>query len=253
MSVLPSSVLQDTAHHKVSDKYTHINTTLIIDKLLNNGFELHEAKEANVRKLDNMGYQKHLVTLKYSELETSEGVPTVVIRNSHNRSSSLSLFSGYIRFACFNGLIAGSSIESVSMQHKRNWEQDVDSFLMGYQSKINKLHNEYESMKLFRMSSYDEKRFTQQAAELRYPIDDYMDYRELSRVRRVEDRGDNLWVVFNRVQENILKGDFERKVISESEELGKIETWGKARIITDNDEILRINRSLHNLAMRYVS
>ena len=79
MSVLPSSVLQDTAHHKVSDKYTHINTTLIIDKLLNNGFELYEAKEANVRKVDNMGYQKHLVTLKYSELETSEGVPTVVI------------------------------------------------------------------------------------------------------------------------------------------------------------------------------
>ena len=139
------------------------------------------------------------------------------------------------------------------MQHKRNWEQDVDSFLMGYQSKINKLHNEYESMKTFRMSSYDEKRFTQQAAELRYPLDDYMDYRELSRVRRIEDRGDNLWVVFNRVQENILKGDFERRIISESEELGKIETWGKARIITDNDEVLRINRSLHNLAMRYVS
>lgn len=253
MSALPLSVTQDKAHHKVSDRYTQINTSLIIEKLLDSGFELYEAKEANVRKVDNVGFQKHLVTLKFSELETAEGVPTVVIRNSHNRTSGLSLFSGYIRFACFNGLIAGSSIESFNIQHKRSWEQDVDTFLNGYVDTIYQLQEDYNKMKFYRMSSYMEKDFTKKAAQLRYSLDDYMDYRELSRVKRIEDRGNDLYRIFNRVQENLLAGDFERRIVNESEELGRVESWGKAKIITNTEEIVRLNRSLHDIAMKAIA
>lgn len=253
MSALPQSVVQTERHSRVSERYTNINTEIIIDKLLGNGFELYEAKEARVRKEENVGFQKHLVTLKYSEFETAEGVPTVVIRNSHNRSSGLSLFSGFIRFACFNGLIAGTDIESFNIQHKRSWESDVDNFLFGYEQKIHQLMGQYDAMKSKRMSSYDEKMFTQAVAKLRYPLDDYMDYRELSRVNRVEDRGDSLYLVYNRAQENLLKGDFERRIITESEELGKVESWGKAKIITNTEEIVRLNRAMHNIAMEFVA
>lgn len=253
MSALPQSVVQTKRHSKVSERYTPINTELIIDKLLNNGFELHEAKEARVRKEENIGFQKHLVTLKYTQFETAEGVPTVVIRNSHNRSTGLSLFSGFIRFACFNGLIAGDSIESFNIQHRRSWESDVDQFLFGYEQKIHQMMGDYDKMKNKRMSSYDEKLFAKAVAELRYPIEDYMDYRELTRVKRVEDKGDSLYLVFNRAQENILSGDFERRIITESEEFGKVESWGKAKIITNVEEKVRLNREVYNIAMEFAS
>lgn len=251
MSALPQSVTQESAHQSVSSRYTHINTEMIIDKLLDNGFELYEAKEANVRKAENVGFQKHLVTLKYSSLENPEGVPTVVIRNSHNRTSGLSLFAGYIRFACLNGLIAGTSISDFHIRHKRDWQTDVNQFVSEYMKKSIQLASEYKKMKKKRMSAYDEKLFAKAAAELRYGIDDYMDYRELSRVNRVEDRGDTLWLVYNRIQENLIKGDFERRIITESEDLGKVESWGKAKVITNTEEIVRINRGLHDIAMKF--
>lgn len=249
MSALPLSVTQDKAHHKVSDRYTQINTSLIIEKLLDSGFEMYEAKEAHVRKKDNVGFQKHLVTLKYTELETAEGVPTVVIRNSHNRTSGLSLFSGYIRFACFNGLIAGTGIEDFHIRHKRSWETDVDTFLDRYVDTVYQLQADYDMMKNYRMSAYMEIQFVRKAAELRYSLDDYMDVRELSRIKRIEDRGNDLYRIFNRVQENLLAGDFERRIVNVSEELGRVESWGKAKVITNTEEIVRLNRGLHDIAM----
>jgi hypothetical protein len=253
MSALPSSVIQTERHSKVSDRYTNINTESIINKLMDNGFELYEAKQSGARKEENQGFQKHLVTMKYNNLETAEGVPTVVIRNSHNCSSGLSLFSGWIRFACFNGLIAGTDIESFNIQHQKAWEPKVDEFIYQYESKIHQLMGQYDAMKHTTISPYTELFLAKMAGQLRYSLDDYMDVRQLTAVHRIQDRGDDLFTVYNRIQENLIQGDFERRIITESEDLGMVTTWGKAKKITNTDEVVRLNRSLHNLAMVHAS
>lgn len=251
MSALPLSATQTERHELVTDRYTHINTETIVNKLLDAGFIISDTAEARVRKESNVGFQKHIITMQNDKYATDEGVPTIAIRNSHNRSTGLALYSGFIRYACLNMLVFGSDIEELKMQHKRNWEADVDAFIMGYEDKVVRSLQNQTKMEQKRMSSYDEKLFTKAVAQLRYPLEDYMDYRELSRVNRVEDRGDSLWLCFNRVQENILKGDFERRIITESEDLGKVESWGKAKIITNTDELLRINRGVHDIAMNF--
>jgi hypothetical protein len=64
--------------------------------------------------------------------------------------------------------------------------------------------------------------------------------------RRWEDKGDDLWRVFNRVQENLTRGgqrDFTRR-----REDGR--RFPRTRAITGLDQNLRLNRELWNLAER---
>jgi hypothetical protein len=250
---LPESALNTDRHHSVSTRYSVIGTHDIVSQLEDRGFELDGASQANVRKQENVGFQKHLITMKYSAQQDANGVPTVLIRNSHNRSTGLSLYSGYIRFACLNGLISGTDINKFSIRHKKDWQYDVTEFVNGYQQHLVTMQKQRERMQDFQLTSHKEKQFAELAAALRYKPEDYMDYRELGRITRPEDRGNSLWLVFNRVQENLLKGEFDRRIITTQEDGSELETWGKAKIITAQDEIIRINRSLYDLAMKFAS
>ena len=64
--------------------------------------------------------------------------------------------------------------------------------------------------------------------------------------RRWEDAGDDLWHVFNRVQENLIRGgqrDFSRR-----REDGR--RYPRTRAIAGLDQNIRLNRELWNLAER---
>jgi len=64
--------------------------------------------------------------------------------------------------------------------------------------------------------------------------------------RRWEDKGDDLWHVFNRVQENLIRGgqrDFSRR-----REDGR--RFPRTRAIAGLDQNIRLNRELWNLAER---
>ena len=249
--MLHQAIEQTERHEDTSDKYTHISTRLIIDSLEARGFEVDNVNVAGVRKQSNQGFQKHLVTMKYKELETPEGCPTVIIQNSHNRSSGLKFHTGYIRFACLNGLILGDGIDEQKIRHSSNWKEKATYFLDNYTKEVERMQREHEQMKRIQLTNYDQMRLAERAVELRYTLKDVMDANELNLVRRVEDRGDTLYYAYNRIQEALIHGLFTRRVSNYNEETKQVEysDWGKANKITSNDEIVRLNKGIRELVM----
>ncbi len=250
--LLPESVTQLGRHEDVSEKYTSITTSDIITSLEGRGFKLDGINVARVRKQSNQGFQKHLVTMKYNELTTAEGVPTIIIQNSHNRSSGLKFHTGFIRFACMNGLVFGSGIEEKSIQHSQKWQEKAESFLDGYLEQVAQMNRQHERMKSQYMSASMISELSHRAAAIRYNPVDVLDTNELSLVTRVEDIGSDLYTVFNRIQESLITGSFKRR-IQQIDDEGKTSysPWGKAGKITSTDENLRINRKIRELALEY--
>ena len=94
--------------------------------------------------------------------------------------------------------------------------------------------------------------FAHMAAQIRYDKIDVLDSRELTLVRRSEDIGSDAYTVYNRVQEALINGLFQRRVRNTDKETGEVTVsdWGKASIITSTDEIIRINKEVRQLALR---
>lgn len=247
MSALHPAIEQINKHEDTSDKYQHISTRLIIDSLEARGFELDNTNVSRVRKLSNQGYQKHLVTMKYKALETKEGVPTVIIQNSHNRTSGLKFHTGFIRFACMNGLVLGSGINEQSFRHANGWREKTIAFLDNYTNEVNRMEEEHEIMKSKNVTGIDQMMIAKRAAEIRYKLSDVLDPMELNLVRRPEDRGTSLYKLYNRLQESLIHGHFQRRVWNEEKE--QYSEWGKAAKITSNDEIIRINKEVRELCL----
>ena len=86
--------------------------------------------------------------------------------------------------------------------------------------------------------------FANKASQLRFNNDKsetYVDINGLLQIERVEDEGNNLWSVFNRVQEKLISGNFS---------YGKKNR--KARSIKNFTQDLNINKELWEMANEYV-
>ena len=234
-------------NHLMSDRYTLAKTQDIIDMIEPHGFVVDGVQKAYTKKKENEGFQKHLVTMKNLHYKTNEGVPTVLIKNSYNGSTGINIMTGYIRFACSNGLIIGSGIESLNMRHKQDWKQPIHQFLEEYGKRVEVLEQERNYLQMRRPSDISLRRFLQEAGKLRYSLNDIMDVNELNLIRRVEDRSIDMWTTYNRVQENLISGNFTRRIKHEGKE-----NWSEARVLTNIDELTRVNKELYQLALETV-
>ena len=89
------------------------------------------------------------------------------------------------------------------------------------------------------MSDWQVKKFAKGAALVRFGDSVKVDIDELLKVDRVEDSGNNLWAVFNRVQEKLINGDCSYTMGAKVR---------KARAIKNFNMDLKINEALWTLA-----
>ena len=248
---LPEVFKQTQPKEGVSQRYQMINTESVITDLVNKySFKLDNIQVSGVRKQENVDKQKHLATLKYTALETNEGVPTVVITNSHNRSSSFQVHTGYIRFACANGLIAGTNIESMKVQHTaQNWNELLNGFISQYMNNVSLMEEEHNRMKRKSLNDITLRYFLSEAAKIRYDIKDVLDINELNLIRRPEDIGLDMYKVYNRVQESLVNGLFTRRTKRTTEDGVIIDNWSQAKKLTDQKEIIRVNKEIRDLVL----
>ena len=71
-------------------------------------------------------------------------------------------------------------------------------------NKVNKVLDKFNELKQYTLNNELITSFAREAALLRFaPVDDNSKVEDLLRVSRLEDEGNNLWAVYNRIQENL--------------------------------------------------
>ena len=254
MKSLAPSIFAEKPSSEVSKHYTHIPTTKVIDDMEMLGWKPIEAKEVKARKNSTRGFQKHLIVFRNDDVvingEDGDTVfPQILLTNSHDGKNAFQFQAGLYRLICSNGLvIADTQFEAVKMRHMGYTFEDLQEKIKEMVEKLPLTVESMNKMKAQEMEQEQIIQFAKDALNTRFKEDELnriqIDLKELVNPVRKEDQGNDLWSVFNVVQEKIVTGDFEYRAA------GKVR---KAREIKNFKQDMKINKELFNVALEYAS
>ena len=237
------SVLAESAHESRGERYTFIPTIQVLDALRSAGFQPFEVRQTRVRDKGKREHTKHLVRLRHAttiESAVGEEVPEIVLVNSHDGSSSYQLLSGFFRMVCSNGLIAGNICNDIRVRHSGNVIDDVIEGSFRVLDNVEEIGSRIDTYKSIELKPEEQEVFANAALQLRWDGAAPVETNSVLRARRCDDRKDDLWTTFNRVQENMIKGG-----VSGRSATGRRMT---TRAIGGVNEHVKLNRALWTLA-----
>lgn len=211
---LPLAALaQHSNPESTSDKYSFIPTTRVMAVLENEGWNPVSGLSVKPRTKNPL-YVRHAVEFEHptlSALSNDERFRITVV-NSHDGSSSFRFYSGLMRIICSNGLVAGRSFETFRVRHVGYTDSAVKEALNYTLEQAPKISSVVVAMKNTDLTMDVRCQFYDaiiRELELYSRLNpNYMAdiYRQLECARRREDKGTDLWTVFNRVQEHVVRG-----------------------------------------------
>ena len=234
-SVAPS-IFAENKHVSRSEKYSHIPTIEVLEGLRKEGFLPFMVAQSNTRIESKQDFTKHMLRLrKIDEIESAEAKEIILI-NSHDGTSSYQMMGGIYRFVCQNGMVSGDTLSDVRLRHSGNIKDDVIEAAYTIVEEFDNLENNLECMKSTLLLPVEAEAFAQAALTLKYDDKAPVAARSLLDVRRSEDRGNDVWAVFSRIQEHLMKGGQPGRA-----ETGRRITTRPVRAI-DND--IKLNKAL---------
>jgi hypothetical protein len=241
-TMAPSVFTTDKAPH-LTDKYIQTPTSRVVEDLMRLGWQVTKAQEVKARK--GKGFQKHIVVFRNPEImikgkNGDDAFPQILLTNSHDGKAAFNFRVGIFRLVCSNGLVVSDAdFSNVSIRHMN---YTFESLQAKVNEVIEKLPGLVQKINLFKSTQLSENaivEFATKAASLRNKMT--VNIMDVLRVDRPEDDGNDLWAVFNRVQEKILGGGY--KYGNKSR---------KARSVNNFQQDIKLNEELFELAESYL-
>jgi len=239
----------------LSKHYSFVPTMKVVNDLRTLGYEVTDAVQVKSRKKSTNGYQKHMITFEHPKykVDNSEEYPQILLTNSHDGGNAFTLSAGIFRLVCSNGLVIKTEdYGSARLVHKGYSFEAVQKLVKEFEETVGEVLNKITEMKKVELNREQQMKFAKQAALLRFTeksynednIDKVIDLDDLLNVERVEDAGNGLYEVFNRVQESLIQGKFHY--------LGGNKKFRKARQIKNFKQSINVNKKLSALAFELV-
>jgi hypothetical protein len=241
------SVFTKTGSSTVSEKYSHIPTERVMDDMEALGWNVVDAKEIKARK--NQGFQKHMLIFANPEIviNGADGdtvFPRILLTNSHDGKNAFTFQAGLFRLVCSNGLVIAD--EQFGKMKIRHMGYDFEALQTLITEMVEKLPLTVESMNRFKnkqLSQDQKQQFALEALGLRFDTENKtFNVDEFLTPTRKEDSNDDLWSVFNLVQEKLVNGMFDYRSASKTR---------KARRIKNFQQDITLNSDLYKLALQY--
>jgi len=216
---------------KIKTKEFYIPTLDVITKLQHEGWQLKgvdEQRGKNRKISSNYVQMQHPDFAIKNSKGKDEAYTSITISNSCNGAKPLQMSLGIFRQVCTNGLVAfDQHAESENIKHIEINYRNLDRFIASVTNKTGKLLTEVNEMKHRGLSIEDMRKLATEAARLRYNDLEDINIDDLLIVNRVEDESNDLWTVFNRIQENLTHD------------------------VNNMNEDIRLNKQLFSLANQY--
>jgi hypothetical protein len=208
---LAPSVFATTRHPAMSGRYAFISTAQVLDALRAEGFMPVSARQARVRERARAGYAQHVLTLRLtgSPLIAGEDIPEIVLMNAHDGSTAYKLMVGIFRVICTNGLIvADRTLAAMRVAHVgARTIAEVVTATHKLVAELPSVLGQVEAWRSTLLNEAQQLAYARAALTLRYPEHAApITAQQLLAARRPEDRGADLWTMFNRVQEHLIVG-----------------------------------------------
>ena len=235
---------------RVSKKYSFIPTSVILEDLDKLGWKIREVVNPKYKSTANQSHGKHMVRLFNENIHITSGADKnfveIALYNSSNGLSKFKMEVGIFRFVCENGMVVKSEdFGSINVRHSgysfESLKASIDEMIVKLPEVAGKI-NQFSAKEL---TTSEIQGLAKAAYDLRGGgrTPNAEELAEILKVRRPEDEGNSLWVVFNRIQESVVRG-------------GQmfIDARGRMReqkAIRNLDKSLKINQELWALAESY--
>ena len=203
------SVFATSPSTKMSDKYVFVPTMDILENFEREGWELASAKQVG-RGIHSV----HELRLRNGELpKVGDTFVEAIIRNSHNGMATFRVSAGLHRLVCSNGLTVPTALsESFNLRHSRFDLDEVKKLTESFAGRLPKIETSVQRMMGRELSTDEKIDFLRKSAEVRFGKDKVLKDMEIVGLltpNRMEDEGDDMWKVFNVVQEKFVRGGME--------------------------------------------
>ena len=257
-----SSVMQTAQAEDLSGKYSFIPTTKVLDILSKEGWIPANVKESRVMIEENKGFQKHAIRLRNENIRINNAdklFPEIILTNSHNGLASFQLMAGIWRQICANGLcVADSMFETHRIRHMGFTNEKVLDAVYSVIKSIPAISGKVEEFQNIQLNAEEKQIFAESVLDIVFDAETWEKGKTpgttgnrhntaslLMLPRRSEDREDNLWNVYNRAQEKIIKQGV--TLISENP---RYRVGNKTREVKAIDRDIKLNKALWALTER---
>jgi hypothetical protein len=231
----------------LSERYAFVPTTEIVAGLREKHWLPVSVEQQRVRTTARIGFQKHLIRFRRAEqMHTlDEWNEELVLTNSHDAGCAYLMRVGIYRRLCSNGLVVSDdTFEAIRFRHAGLKAEEVVQAsyrVLEYVPKVAALIDGFRCRKLTEPEALT---FAELALLLRFDAKDQapIEPRTLLTPRRPEDQAGDLWTVFNRVQENLVRGGLSD---SRRSRAGRLRSLRSLRGI---DSKILLNKALWKLA-----
>ncbi|ENP5563317.1 DUF945 domain-containing protein, partial [Salmonella enterica subsp. enterica] len=228
-------------HESRSDRYAYIPTITLLENLQREGFQPFFACQSRVRDPGKREHTKHLLRLRRAGQITGMQVPEIILLNSHDGSSSYQMLPGYFRSVCTNSLVCGQSFGEIRVPHRGDIADKVIEGAYEVLSVFDRVEEKREAMQSLQLPPPAQQALAKAALTYRFGEEHQpVTTAQVLTPRRREDYGQDLWTVWNTLQENLLKGGLPGRTVQ-----GK---RTHTRAVNGIDGDVKLNRALWVMA-----
>jgi len=255
------AVFSEHRSPKVSNRYSFVPT----DELLM-AFESLGWNPTYTRQNGHGQYSRHMVRLinpdlGFMNLKADKVKPQIVIDNSHNGMSPAQLHMGLFRLVCTNGLVIAmpGMYTSVKLRHVGIDMSELKQLMEIVANQYTTVGKHIDDMQQYVLNQDQKEEFVIKAIAAREPHvfvkeDGTIDMKKATTIIkpaqiiepiRGEDKANDLWSVFNVIQERLVKGEFDRQTMNGRRT--------KPRGINNASRHIDFNKKLWELAEAYMT
>ena len=231
------AIFTKTPSPKVSDRYSFADSEYYLQKFIDADWFIHSA-----RQVSKSEYAPHQVILRNNDIATvGDLLPQLIFTNSHNGIKKMTMDTGIYRLVCSNGLVVPTSItQSLSIKHLDLGDSTTDTIVNSFYEKVPIIMNNIDRMRNKILTDDEIDNFTYNALQIRFTNAVGININDVVKPLRLEDNSDDLWTVFNVVQEKLIKGGIQLPSKRRSRPINNF--------VNDNN----INTKLWELAEQYI-
>ena len=246
--IAQNSILNAEKLDTLSDKYKAVKSSQIVNVLESRGFSLDKVVKIKTRKAEREGKQKHRMIFSNTELlatDHKDGKIQLLVTNSYDGTSSVQFQIGFFRYVCSNGLVAGTTFSTIRINHVGlEIEKKIDQAIVEIAAQAQKLNALILKMKNVNLDTKQINDLQNEAIRIRLPLNKQDNVLSIeSWVMRPEDKASDLFTVYNRVQETLIRGTG-RIELKTSENTSKLV---KIRALRGLDSQTQVNSKLFDL------
>ena len=210
----------------VSDRYVHANTMTVVEDLAKLGWYPVQAKQCRNKKNSSGIRSFHMIAFQNPDVKITKTMdngetvvdtyPRIILTNSHDGFNSFKFMVGLFRLICSNGLVVcNNQMVDMSIRHINYDFEELRKIVASAIEQVPNIVNTMNEMRNVILTDEQKTAIATEVVKLRKGVEDKEDFvvepeivEDILTPIRNEDKGNDLWTIFNICQEKMIKGGF---------------------------------------------